>query len=656
MKVTEFLTRLSGRLHDRSRRYYTQTIITEALNSALAALCTTIPDAYTVQRDQTLVEGVEQRIDSDLHSLIRLLHNVCPTTGQAKRAITQMDTGLFDRSHPHWRQDLPRNHIRHYQIDDIYTDRFVVWPPAPPERAATAPVVPVEPVLPVDPGVGASQAEIDAYQLALSQYQASFIVYQKALIALAEYEAAPTSLVVRGHYTATPVIETEDPAIPGTAPVEPIDPGPVNTGLPEGVEQYQYATVLTPDVNEAINEGANYAETGNRASLTANPNVITDTENDIVILDVATLVAAYNASGKTNSATAAFFSSVHITGSIAINGQFEATTVAPSNRGTGNGTTPMEFLDFLWMVDNGFNYLPVSEFSGTQTRIAGNGMATLDDFPLYLRVIQPATSSQLFSAAERQLDDYVSTFSVDGALVDAVSINNGSRGTQVEYDMLSDLLGLGTYFYADFDISGLHSDPYLILFDNLGRQYTWDVTGNPIVNTNSNNAGTVFRWISGLRTYFVATQPEPNGARGELVCVDNSLNSTSPFAPAHNFFWPTAGIVTGVESRVTQATIDEYVANLLQYNLDLAAFQETQARYLAFLRGELFTLTSDIPVDDMYINALYEWCLYYCYALDGEETPNTARSNRHLTAFFQLLNKEENSDLLVDQSRRNDDS
>ena len=68
------------------------------------------------------------------------------------------------------------------------------------------------------------------------------------------------------------------------------------------------------------------------------------------------------------------------------------------------------------------------------------------------------------------------------------------------------------------------------------------------------------------------------------------------------------------------------------------------------------TLDSEMPVGDLYLNALREWCLFYAYRIDGEETPNTARSNRHLTYFYQLLGKEPAKDGQVEVARGQDDA
>jgi len=42
-------------------------------------------------------------------------------------------------------------------------------------------------------------------------------------------------------------------------------------------------------------------------------------------------------------------------------------------------------------------------------------------------------------------------------------------------------------------------------------------------------------------------------------------------------------------------------------------------------------------INDTFLPALREWCLYIIYAQDSERTPNFVRANRHFTAFFNLL-------------------
>ena len=147
-----FIDELSRRLRDdnpdKDIRQWDEGFLTEALNAAFGALCHVKPESFVECRDLTLAEGHEQQIDDDLHQIVEILHNVCPTTGKAKRAITKADRSVFDATVPHWRQDEPRSYVRHFMRNDILDAKFDVWPPAPAARPLPAPTLPVEPIGP----------------------------------------------------------------------------------------------------------------------------------------------------------------------------------------------------------------------------------------------------------------------------------------------------------------------------------------------------------------------------------------------------------------------------------------------------------------------------------------------------------------------------
>jgi len=131
-----FIDELSRRLRDdnpdKDCRHWDEGFLTKALNAAFGALCHVKPEAFVEFRDLTLVPGHEQTIDDDLHQIVEILHNVCPNTGAAKRAITKADRSTLDAAYPHWRQDKPRNYIRHFLRNDILDSKFDVWPPVAP--------------------------------------------------------------------------------------------------------------------------------------------------------------------------------------------------------------------------------------------------------------------------------------------------------------------------------------------------------------------------------------------------------------------------------------------------------------------------------------------------------------------------------------------
>lgn len=131
MLISEFIDRIAFRLRDTDKRQWTQEYLTQATDAAFAALCTVVPQAYTIHRDIVLDPGTEQTIDADLHRIVHLVGNVCPSTGDMKRAITKVDLSLMDRQHPQWRQDTARSYVWNYMLNALSENKFYVWPPAP---------------------------------------------------------------------------------------------------------------------------------------------------------------------------------------------------------------------------------------------------------------------------------------------------------------------------------------------------------------------------------------------------------------------------------------------------------------------------------------------------------------------------------------------
>ena len=129
MQTQTFIDELSRRLRDVAKKQWDQDYLLSATNAAIFALCRTLPEVYTVNRDLTLVAGTEQNIDADLHKIVTLLHNV-KADGSQGRAITQTDMSVLDAAYPQWRQDAPREYIRHWMNDEFSESRFYVWPPA----------------------------------------------------------------------------------------------------------------------------------------------------------------------------------------------------------------------------------------------------------------------------------------------------------------------------------------------------------------------------------------------------------------------------------------------------------------------------------------------------------------------------------------------
>lgn len=62
-------------------------------------------------------------------------------------------------------------------------------------------------------------------------------------------------------------------------------------------------------------------------------------------------------------------------------------------------------------------------------------------------------------------------------------------------------------------------------------------------------------------------------------------------------------------------------------------------------------IDDEIPIQEFYVDALYEWALYYATSRDDEATSNYARSKDHFTKFFALLDAKMNADMAVRKVR-----
>lgn len=164
-------------------------------------------------------------------------------------------------------------------------------------------------------------------------------------------------------------------------------------------------------------------------------------------------------------------------------------------------------------------------------------------------------------------------------------------------------------------------------YQNHAELYDFDVVWAPgIDNTNDPRP----------RCFFRVIELSQDGKSGTLEAIHkgNIANATD----WEGLAWPDFRDVP------TQAEIDAQQALIDQYQIDLAAYLATSP-----------DLSAEMPVDRRYYNALWEWCMYYCYGIDDEGSPNTARSNRHYLAFFQLLNKEDDTKVTVDVARAEDE-
>ena len=136
MLIETFITNIARRLRDVGKKQWDDDFLLSATNAAISALCRSMPQVYTVNRDLILQAGTEQNIDVDLHKIVTILHNV-KADGSPGRAITKADMGVLDAACPQWRQDAPREYIRHWMVDEFDESRFYVWPPAEASNAAT---------------------------------------------------------------------------------------------------------------------------------------------------------------------------------------------------------------------------------------------------------------------------------------------------------------------------------------------------------------------------------------------------------------------------------------------------------------------------------------------------------------------------------------
>ena len=154
MLIETFITNIARRLRDVGKKQWDDDFLLSATNAAISALCRSMPQVYTVNRDLILKAGTEQNIDFDLHKIVTILHNV-KSDGSSGRAITKADMGVLDAACPQWRQDAPREYIRHWMVDEFDESRFYVWPPAEAQvQAVVADTTDAVVLTPVDqPGV-----------------------------------------------------------------------------------------------------------------------------------------------------------------------------------------------------------------------------------------------------------------------------------------------------------------------------------------------------------------------------------------------------------------------------------------------------------------------------------------------------------------------
>ena len=122
-----------------------------------------------------------------------------------------------------------------------------------------------------------------------------------------------------------------------------------------------------------------------------------------------------------------------------------------------------------------------------------------------------------------------------------------------------------------------------------------------------------------------------------------------------------------IESGATQNQIDQYVIDKTAYDVAVAdraawALEPTTTTVRGVftkvpeivegttpVTNKLLT-TDELPFNQFYVEALYNFALYYCYAIDDDMTANSGRSQRHWLTALQILNKVEATEVKVAES------
>ena len=140
--------------------------------------------------------------------------------------------------------------------------------------------------------------------------------------------------------------------------------------------------------------------------------------------------------------------------------------------------------------------------------------------------------------------------------------------------------------------------------------------------------------------------------------IDAAVAAGTPFAVLRYFAGSRFERITDFESSTesfidgpTQAQIDQYNSDLAEFNAAVAERDNALADLLAFNNRDVITIDDQLPVDDMHVPALQEFAMYYAYSVDDDMTANSGRAQRHWLAFFQMLNKAEDSSLMISQAR-----
>lgn len=97
------------------------------LNDARSKAYELRPDWFTVEEDQTLVEGSRQTVPNGSTRLAEVMHNV---SHRSKRQITLVGDEILSRIRPGWRALKKSTEILHYIYDERDGGDYEVYPPA----------------------------------------------------------------------------------------------------------------------------------------------------------------------------------------------------------------------------------------------------------------------------------------------------------------------------------------------------------------------------------------------------------------------------------------------------------------------------------------------------------------------------------------------
>lgn len=696
MNSLEFINNLSRKLRDVSERQWQRDILVEAVNDALRTLCAVKHDVYTTRENIPLVAGTEQTTPSDAYRLISLMNNVCPTTGALKRAIRQGDISVMDDVYPHWRQDAAIGYIKEWFLNESEACRFEVWPPAngpTGEGCGEEPVVPDVPVAPDEPTQGASQAELDQYQIDLAAYNVLLTEYNTAVAAKAAYDLC---------------VNPVEPAIP-------VDPGPQLCGISPTEPTIENECIPRTAGLSFVNDGLGNTFVIDGLSA-GDYDVLVDEE--LVVIDFSTIDAdipvvptddAFTlkrgiASGETSDPARRTIE--HVFGNEAAN---------------LTGNTSNNFLsmgDVRLAIDAGTPYMIVQYKHGTNNKVYSPFAASIADLPRFIKV-------QEIAPVNAGLPPYENT-TYDLSAV-PLSPNFGTTaGTNfINTAGAADIPAMQAIPEGSFFIvpaSGNSSALYTSTFGLVHRATTFgpDLLRYDISVLGFQSSGLPHSFFSNTgsntKLFYMLTQATPTEP-GEVMYIANGSNirdyvalppdKDSVFqAELAAYLLELAAydscINSGGTDGGTEAEVAERNALIAQYGIDVAAYPAALIAYNQALQNfstgnetvrailakvpcvedkvaliaalgpvptdeaELeiyneqveainnsgtFDLLDELPAKKVYISALMEWALYYCYSVDDEMTANNGRGLNHFKAFFNLIGEKINNDMKILASR-----